>query len=84
MQVPEWHPEVVINQGDDIAGYIEEVGKGVTEFKKGDKVASFHEMMKPGGSYAEYSVGWAHTTFHLPEKTSFEGACFRAMVSTTR
>ncbi|EAU32853.1 conserved hypothetical protein [Aspergillus terreus NIH2624] len=26
----------------------------------------------PGGSYAEYALAWAHTTFHLPKETSFE------------
>jgi NADPH:quinone reductase-like Zn-dependent oxidoreductase len=41
--------------------------------KVGDRVAAFHEMRTPGGSYAEYAVAWAYTTFHLPEKTSFEG-----------
>ena len=62
-----------MNQGDDIAGTIHEVGEGVTEFKKGDRVAAFHEMMKPGGSYAEYGLAWDHTTFFLPENTRFEG-----------
>lgn len=63
------------NQGDDIAGYVHEVGEHVSEFKPGDRVAAFHEMMKPGGSYAEYALSWANTTIHLPEKTSFEGKC---------
>ncbi|GJP92770.1 hypothetical protein AnigIFM59636_008366 [Aspergillus niger] len=62
-----------VNQGDDIAGVVEKVGKNVVEFKEGDRVAAFHEMLKPGGSYAEYAVAWAHTTFHLPESVSFEG-----------
>lgn len=61
------------NQGDDISGIVHEVGENVSEFKPGDRVAAFHEMMKPGGSYAEYALSWAHTTIHLPEKTSFEG-----------
>ena len=39
----------------------------------GDRVAAFHEMLSPGGSYAEYAVAWAHTTFHIPKQTSFEG-----------
>lgn len=30
-------------------------------------------MMAPGGSYAEYAVAWADTTFHIPAKISFEG-----------
>ncbi|KAH8703974.1 chaperonin 10-like protein [Talaromyces proteolyticus] len=70
---PEW-TEAVINQGDDIAGIVHEVGSGVTEFKIGARVAAFHEMATPGGSYAEYAVSWAHTTFHLPEKTTYEEA----------
>ena len=60
------------NSGDDMAGIIEAVGENVTEFKKGDRVAAFHEMTTPHGSYAEYAIAWAYTTFHLPRKTSFE------------
>ncbi|KAF3398205.1 Protein TOXD [Penicillium rolfsii] len=62
-----------LNQGDDIAGYIDEVGDGVVGFKKGDKVAAFHQMLTPNGSYAEFATAWEHTTFHLPVQTSFEG-----------
>lgn len=61
------------NQGDDISGVVYEVGEKVTEFKKGDRVAAFHEMMAPGGSYAEYALSWEHTTFSLPPNVSFEG-----------
>ena len=32
------------NQGDDIAGYVHEVGEKVYEFKPGDRVAAFHEQ----------------------------------------
>lgn len=28
--------------------------------------------MAPGGSYAEYALSWAHTTFCLPKHTTFE------------
>lgn len=61
------------NQGDDIAGYVEAVGDSVVGFKKGDKVAAFHQVMKPHGSYAEYAIALDYTTFHVPVKTSFEG-----------
>lgn len=61
------------NEGDDIAGTVHEVGSNITEFKIGDRVAAFHEMRSPHGSYAEYAVAWGHTTFHLPKNTSFEG-----------
>ncbi|OKL55420.1 hypothetical protein UA08_09330 [Talaromyces atroroseus] len=69
---PEWS-DVHINQGDDIAGIVHAVGKNVSEFKPGDRVAAFHEIMQPGGSYAEYALAWASTTFHIPQKTWFEG-----------
>lgn len=61
-----------MNQGDDIAGTVHAVGEGVTDFKVGDRVAAFHEMLSPHGSWAEYAVSWEHTTFRLPDKTSFE------------
>ncbi|KAL2002021.1 hypothetical protein VTN02DRAFT_807 [Thermoascus thermophilus] len=81
-KVPEWTGRVV-NEGDDIAGIVHQVGKNVTEFKPGDRVAAFHEMGAPGGSYAEYAVAWAHTTFHIPEKTSFEEAATIPLAAMT-
>ncbi|PWY96178.1 GroES-like protein, partial [Aspergillus sclerotioniger CBS 115572] len=66
------HVRQGLNQGDDITGVVVKVGKNVVEFKEGDRVAAFHEMLTPGGSYAEYAVAWAHTTFHLPGEVSFE------------
>ncbi|KAJ8105852.1 hypothetical protein ONZ43_g7257 [Nemania bipapillata] len=72
-KVPLWREHLVINQGDDIAGVVHEVGENVFEFKPGDRVAAFHEMLTPGGSYAEYAVAWQHTTFHIPKQTTFEG-----------
>lgn len=67
------------NQGDDIAGLVHEVGNGVYEFKTGDRVAALHETRQPspllpGGSFAEYAVSWAYSTFHLPSTTAFQGA----------
>ena len=60
------------NSGDDIAGFVEEIGENVIEFKKGERVAAFHEMMTENGSFAEYAIAWAHTTFRIPDSTSFE------------
>ena len=85
----EWFPDQPpLNQGDDISGFVHEVGEGVYEFQKGDRVAAFHEMKAPGGGYAEFAVSWASTTFKLPESTTFEGEtysppikCYLALVS---
>lgn len=71
---PQWRAnEGPSNQGDDIAGYVEDVGPGVLGFKAGDKVAAFHQMLSPHGSYAQYAIAWEHSTFHLSSQTSFEG-----------
>ncbi|KAF2852488.1 zinc-binding oxidoreductase-like protein ToxD [Plenodomus tracheiphilus IPT5] len=73
-KIPEWIPDYNANSGDDIAGIVHSVGSNVWEFKPGDRVASFHEMMTPGGSFAEYALGWQHTTVHIPHNISFEQA----------
>ncbi|CAP93697.1 Protein TOXD [Penicillium chrysogenum] len=72
-----------LNLGDDIAGVVEKVGSNVVEFKPGDRVAAFHEMCTPGGSYAEYAIAWSHTTFHLPTHTSFEEAATIPLAALT-
>lgn len=72
-----------LNTGDDIAGYVEAVGSNVTEFHVGDRVAAFHEMGKPYGSFAEYAIAWEKTTFHLPKATSFEEAATIPLAAMT-
>ncbi|KAL1968831.1 hypothetical protein VTN77DRAFT_1192 [Rasamsonia byssochlamydoides] len=79
---PQWTGRS-LNEGDDIAGIVYQVGKNVTEFKPGDRVAAFHEMGTPHGSYAEYAVAWDYTTFHIPEKTSFEEAATIPLAAMT-
>jgi NADPH:quinone reductase len=59
------------NQCNDIAGFVEDVGEGVTEFHRGDRVAAFTTIA--GGGYAEYAVAPALTTFFLPKTTTFKG-----------
>ncbi|KAL8729297.1 MAG: hypothetical protein Q9166_004794 [cf. Caloplaca sp. 2 TL-2023] len=72
-----------INSGDDIAGVVHQVGRNVYEFKPGDRVAAFHQIMAPGGSFAEYAVSWAHTAFHIPNHTSFEEAATIPLAAMT-
>ncbi|ORY06367.1 chaperonin 10-like protein [Clohesyomyces aquaticus] len=79
-------PEILkdeANSGDDIAGIVHSVGSKVWEFKPGDRVASFHEMRTKGGSYAEYALGWQHTTFHLPKSVGFEDAATIPLAAMT-
>lgn len=71
------------NQGDDIAGVVEAVGSAVTQFKPGDRVAGFHRMQTPGGSYAEYAISPEHTTFHIPSTLSFEEAAAIPLAAMT-
>lgn len=80
---PTWYGRV-FNQGDDIAGIVHEVGNDVTEFKVGDRVAAFHQMRTPGGSYAEYALAWDWTTFHIGKTTSFEGVLNRICQYSSR
>lgn len=69
-----WAPQASpSNYGDDIAGYVEAVGEGVSGFSKGDRMAAFHEMGARHGSYAEYSIAWADSAFHIPAHITFEG-----------
>lgn len=75
---PEWTNQS-LNQGDDIAGIVHAVGDNVVEFQPGDRVAALHQLRAPGGSYAEYAVSPAYTTFHLPKRTSFEGKAWLSL-----
>jgi NADPH:quinone reductase-like Zn-dependent oxidoreductase len=71
-QFPDIFPERRVNEGDDIAGIVHSVGLDVVEFRPGDRVAGFHRMGEPHGSYAEYSIAPEVSTFHLPPNVSFE------------
>ncbi|KAK1907154.1 hypothetical protein P3342_006342 [Pyrenophora teres f. teres] len=82
-KMPAYNVEPNTNSGDDIAGLIHSVGANVYEFKPGDRVASFHKMLTPGGSFAEYAIGHAHTTFHIPHSVSFEAAATLPLASMT-
>ncbi|KAL0938351.1 quinone oxidoreductase [Colletotrichum truncatum] len=62
------------NSGDDVAGIVEKVGSEVFEFAKGDRVAGFHVMRSPHGSFAEYAILPAFSTFHIPNSVSVEEA----------
>ncbi|KAJ7722767.1 hypothetical protein B0H14DRAFT_3098399 [Mycena olivaceomarginata] len=86
LRLPEPEPESLeksSNTGDDIAGIVHAIGPNVYEFKPGDRVAAFHEMTTPGGSFAAYTVAWQHTTSHIPENMSFEEAATIPLAALT-
>jgi len=56
--------------GLEVAGVIEELGKNVKGFKKGDRVIS----LVGGGGYAEYAVAYGNHLIRIPENMTFEEA----------
>ncbi|CAL1529900.1 unnamed protein product [Lymnaea stagnalis] len=54
--------------GSDAAGVVEEVGDGVTEFKKGDRV---YTVGRETGAYAEYTVAVPSRMGHLDDNMTF-------------
>ncbi len=59
--------------GSEIAGVVEAVGPGVTEFNPRDEV--FGDLSTSGwGGFAEYAVGRADSMAHKPADVSFEDA----------
>lgn len=63
-----------LNQGDDCAGTIAAVGSAVKVFKVGERVAGFHQMDSPNGTYAEFAICPEQTVFRIPDPMSDEEA----------
>ncbi|KAM4642175.1 zeta-crystallin-like [Discoglossus pictus] len=62
-------PPLPYTPGSDVAGVIEEVGKNVTSFKKGDRVFTTWTIT---GGYAEYTVSSVDTVYPLPDQLNFK------------
>lgn len=56
--------------GLEVSGVVEELGPGVTGWKKGDRVVS----LVGGGGYAEYAAAYANHLMPIPDSMSFEEA----------
>ncbi|RMX81376.1 hypothetical protein D0869_06852 [Hortaea werneckii] len=63
-----------LNQADDCVGTVAAIGSAVQGFAVGDRVAGFHVMDTPNGTYAEYTICPYATVLHLPDSISDEEA----------
>jgi NADPH:quinone reductase-like Zn-dependent oxidoreductase len=67
-------------EGSDLAGIIEEVGPGVTGFKKGDEVIGFSDNR---ASHAEYVLAETDHIVYRPANVSWEQAGALFVAGTT-
>lgn len=65
--------------GSEIAGVVDAVGEGVTDFKLGDRV----QAMALGGAFSEYSLAPAAKAFRIPDAMSFEEAAAMIVIYQT-
>ncbi|XP_073500007.1 quinone oxidoreductase [Phyllobates terribilis] len=62
-------PNLPYTPGSDVSGVVEDVGRNVTTFKKGDRVFTTGTIT---GGYAEYAVAFEEAVYPLPEQLSFK------------
>lgn len=69
--------------GWDAAGIVEETGKNITEFKKGDKVFGIIGFPKFGKTYAEYFKAKEKDLVLIPDNVSYEEASASTIAAIT-
>ncbi|KAJ3516569.1 hypothetical protein NLJ89_g1035 [Agrocybe chaxingu] len=69
--IVEEYPAVL---GIDIAGDVEELGEGVTDFKKGDRVFCASQWDKNKSAFQQYTLALASTTARIPTHLSYDDA----------
>jgi len=65
--------------GSEVAGVVDAVGEGVTEFNVGDRA----QAMAAGGTFCEYSIAPAAKAFRIPDAMSFEEAAAMIVIYQT-
>ena len=68
--------------GYDVAGIVEEIGPGVTDFKPGDRVFYSPDFSLPG-AYAEFHLVHSRLVAAMPSNLSFEQAAALPLAGTT-
>lgn len=74
--------ELPATLGVDLAGEVDEVGKDVTQFKKGDRVIG-RVSVNGKGSHAQFTVATESQLVHLPANVSFEAGATLPLVGLT-
>ncbi len=70
--------------GTDYAGVVSQVGKNISDFKKGDEVFGMFDGLKnQEGTYAEFVKVTKEEIYHKPSNCSFEESASLALVSLT-
>ncbi|KIY65801.1 GroES-like protein [Cylindrobasidium torrendii FP15055 ss-10] len=67
-----WVKDYPVISGTDIAGEIQDVGEGVTRFKKGDRIATQGFYANDRGAFQEYAVIPADFVAKIPETLTYE------------
>ncbi|KAF8961933.1 chaperonin 10-like protein [Flammula alnicola] len=60
--------------GEDLAGDVEELGEGVTDFKKGDRVFVQAQFNNETDSFQQYALALASTVAKIPANISYDVA----------
>ncbi|KIM40713.1 hypothetical protein M413DRAFT_446109 [Hebeloma cylindrosporum] len=68
--------------GGDIAGDVEELGEGVDEFRKGDRVFVHGQFVNDRSSFQQYTLALASATARIPPSVSYEQASTLPVVLT--
>ncbi|WP_295522158.1 zinc-dependent alcohol dehydrogenase family protein [Limnohabitans sp. Rim8] len=70
-----WMPPLPAIPGAELAGVVDAVGEGVTQWQMGDRVlVSARELPQRGGCYAEAIVVPEDAPYRLPDTVSFDDA----------
>lgn len=82
-----FHPEDVEYPyviGIEGSGIIEKIGKNITSYKKGERIAFINSLNKKGGTWAEYTaLPDSSLIIRIPESMSFEEAASIPVVGNT-
>jgi NADPH2:quinone reductase len=65
--------------GSEVAGVVDAVGEGASEFQVGDRV----QAMATGGTFCEYSIAPAAKAFRIPDAMSFDEAAAMIVIYQT-